>query len=127
VNNHFIQAAAKTSAVSVLAQIGRQDDAIRALREACDLWERMGMPAHQWTIVLQVAAIMAERGDHRNAAILLAASRRGGSRPFGAAQSHWSEATRAIESDPNWPEWSAEGEGLDLRSAVYLARAVMAR
>ncbi|HET8740165.1 MAG TPA: BTAD domain-containing putative transcriptional regulator [Acidimicrobiia bacterium] len=126
VNNHFIQAMAKTSAVTVLAQIGDQRDAIRALKEACDLWERMGMPAHQWTIVQQVAAIMAERGDKRVAGILLAASRRGGSRPFGAAQRQWSEATAAIESDPNWPEWSAEGERLDLREAVYLARSAMA-
>lgn len=119
VNNFYIQAMARTSMGSVLARLGRRDEAIDSLHEAMDLWETMGMPAYQWTVVQYLGAIVAETGDLKLAAQLLSSAQSAGRRPFGAGQSLWGKTFDDLRSNELYDEWA--GAPLKLDEAVPLA------
>lgn len=120
VNNHYIQAMAKTTLGSVYSRLGRLDEAAETLLDALELWETMGMSAQEWTIVQFMGGVLAEKGDVETAARLLGAARGAGRRAFGAGQKNWAEVVAELESDPVWAELTSDGERMDLAQAVAL-------
>lgn len=122
VNNQFIEAMARTTLGSVLARLGRFEDAVTNLHQAMDMWETMGLHAYRWTTVEYLAALLAERGDSEPAAKLLAAAEKAGRRPLSAGQSHWSDLVSGLKQNRAYESWAAEGAKLGPKAASELAR-----
>lgn len=121
VNNQYIQAMARTTLGSVLARLGRFEEAKSNLHTAMEMWERMGLHAFRWTTVQYLAALLAEMGDSEPATQLLAAASRVGRRQFGAGQKHWARVVAGLEQNPEYETWLAKGRGLGLAEASDLA------
>lgn len=117
VNNHFIQGMASTTLGSVLANLGRFDEAIETLHRAMAVWEGMGMPAYQWTVVQFLGAVLAETGRRESAGQLLAAAETAGRRPFSAGQSHWVATVDDLKAEPRYEDWATVGSRMSLEMA----------
>lgn len=121
VNNQYIQAIARTTLGSVLARLGRVDEAKTQLHAAMELWETMGLNAYRWTTVQYLSALVGQEGDIETAAKLMAAAERAGRRPLGTGRRYWADLVSRLKSDPEFDTWAAEGGDLDLGSASRLA------
>lgn len=121
VNNQYIEAMARTTLGSVMARLGRFEEATSNLHKALERWETLGMPAYHWAVVQYLGAILAETGEPEPAAQLLAAAKKAGRRPFGAGQSHWLEVVDELQRDERYEQWAAEGSTMDLSRATEVA------
>jgi predicted ATPase/DNA-binding SARP family transcriptional activator len=121
VNNQFIEAMARTTRGSVLARLGRFDEAVRDLRQAADLWDGLVMPGYQWVVVQYLGAILAETGHLPESLRLLSAAEAAGRRAFTAGQAHWADVVGRAESHPHYERLRAEGASLSLERALELA------
>lgn len=121
VNNFYIQAIARSTLGSVLARVGDYEAARDTLERAMGLWEALGMPAFQWTIVKYMGGLIASQGDAETGVRLISAARQAGRRPFGPGQRHWREMLDELETDPRFTTWWESGSGLSLQEAMALA------
>lgn len=121
VNNCYIQAIARSTLGSVQARVGDHEAAKDTLDRAMELWEALGMPAFQWTIVKYMGGLIASQGDVERGVRLISAARHAGRRPFGPGQRHWREMLDELKTDPRFPAWWESGGGLSLPEAMALA------
>jgi hypothetical protein len=73
--NRWIVAFAKTELASLAARRGELDQALRLASDVIDTWYRGGDWANQWLTLRHVAGVLAQRGDHVEAATLHGALR----------------------------------------------------
>lgn len=123
VNNHFIEALAKSALGSLVFRHEGREKATRFLHEATDLWESLRLPTYQWAVVQYLAGIIAETGEIETAGVLLAAVSQAGRFGPGPGDPLWWEVTEAMKSDERWDEWSTQAASLSLSDAVDLALA----
>lgn len=74
-HNRWMVSFARTELVSLAGRRGDLDSALRMAREVVDTWYRAGDWANQWLTLRHVAGVLAQRGDHEDAAVLHAAVR----------------------------------------------------
>ena len=75
VDNRWIVAFARTELVSLAGRRGDFDGALRVASDVIDTWYRAGDWANQWLTLRHVAGVLAQRGDHEEAAVLQGAVR----------------------------------------------------
>jgi hypothetical protein len=75
VGNRWMVAFARTELVSLAGRRGDLDGALRLASEVIDTWYRAGDWANQWLTLRHVAVVLAQRGDHEEAAVLQGAVR----------------------------------------------------
>ncbi len=73
--NRWITCFAQTELVSLAGRRGHLDTALQLARDVIDTWYRAGDWANQWLTLRHVAGVLAQRGDHEEAAVLHAAVR----------------------------------------------------
>lgn len=73
--NRWIVAFARTELVSLAGRRGDLDGALRLARDVIDSWYRAGDWANQWLTLRHVAGVLAQRGNHEEAAVLSGAVR----------------------------------------------------
>ncbi len=123
----FVTGVAGASKASLDARFGDPAAAAVDYRWLLDHWRRAGIWATQWTMLRAIAGLLDRLGQHRDAAVLLAAVRASpaGHRVFGAdevALTQLGQRLRAALGDDAYEAAMAEGGALDGDAAVEHAR-----
>ncbi|WP_222266397.1 AfsR/SARP family transcriptional regulator [Modestobacter marinus] len=127
VDNRLLVMLARSSAAPLL---GGRDSPLVALRELgrlLDQWQDLGNTASQWWVLLSLAALLADLGEDRDAALLGGAVRRNQQHQPGFVRDRQRleqalAAVRARLGDEATDAASAEGARMSLQEALAAAR-----